>query len=129
MKTLRFVAVILLSMVMTSAFAQRGQGQGTRNADPEASAVAQLKTLKEVVKVEKKEEAKLKEIFLNGAKERTKEMQEMRDAGNREGMREKMTEMNKKQNEALKKILGEKRMTKYTKEMEKRRAERGGGRR
>ncbi len=116
-------------MVMTSAFAQRGQGQGTRNADPEASAVAQLKTLKEVVKVEKKEEAKLKEIFLNGAKERTKEMQEMRDAGNREGMREKMTEMNKKQNEALKKILGEKRMTKYTKEMEKRRAERGGGRR
>ncbi len=129
MKTLRFVAVILLSMVMTSAFAQRGQGQGTRNVDPEASAVAQLKTLKEVVKVEKKEEAKLKEIFLNGAKERTKEMQEMRDAGNREGMREKMTEMNKKQNEALKKILGEKRMTKYTKEMEKRRAERGGGRR
>ncbi len=53
----------------------------------------------------------------------------MRDSGNREGMREKMTEMNKKQNEALKKILGEKRMDKYTKEMEKRRAERGGGRR
>lgn len=129
MKSLRFVAVILMSMVMTGAFAQRGQGQGTRNADPEASAVAQLKTLKEIVKVEKKEEAKLKEIFLNGAKERTKQMSEMRDAGNRDGMRDKMTEMNKKQDEALKKILGEKRMTKYTKEMEKRRAERGGGRR
>jgi len=56
-------------------------------------------------------------------------MQEMRDSGNREGFREMMTELNKKRDDDLKKLLGDKRMTKYTKEMEKRRAERGGGRR
>ena len=129
MKTLRFVAVVLMSMLMTTAFAQRGQGQGQRNVDPEESANQQIKVLKEIVKIEKKEEAKLKEVFLNNAKARTKKMQEMRDSGNREGMREMMTELNKKRDDALKKLLGDKRMAKYTKEMEKRRAERGGGRR
>jgi len=129
MKTLRFVAVVVMSMLMTTAFAQRGQGRGMRNVDPEESANQQMKVLKEIVKVEKKEEAKLKEVFLNSAKARTKKMQEMRDSGNREGFREMMTELNKKRNDDLKKLLGDKRMTKYTKEMEKRRAERGGGRR
>jgi len=129
MKTLRFVSVLLLSMVMTTAFGQRGQGQGMRNQDPEESAKQQIKVLKEIVKIDKKEEAKIKELFVKNAKERTKSIQEMRNSGSRDGMREKMQEMRKKQDEALKKILGEKRMAKYTKEMEKRRAERGAGQR
>jgi hypothetical protein len=109
-------------------FAQE-RGQGMRNMDPEAQADQQVKTLKEIVKVDKKEEAKLKEVFLNAAKERTKSMQAMRDSGDREGMREKMTEMNKKRDEEIKKVLGEERMKTYLEELEKRRPQRQGGER
>lgn len=125
---LRIGMVLLLSIAVNGAFAQQ-RGQGMRNMDPEAQADQQIKTLKEIVKVDKKEEAKLKEVFVNSAKERTKSMQAMRDSGDREGMREKMTEMNKKRDEALKNILGEERMKKYQEELEKRRSQRQGGRR
>lgn len=128
MKTLRFVSVLVLSMVMTTAFGQqRGQGQGMRNMDPEESAKQQVKVLTDIVKIDKKEEAKIKEIFLNSSKERTKQMEEMRNSGSREGMRDKMDEMKKKEDEAIKKVLGEKRMAKYTKAIEKRREQRGNG--
>ncbi|MEE4117302.1 MAG: hypothetical protein V2I37_14115 [Marinilabiliaceae bacterium] len=125
---LRIGMVILLSVAVNGVFAQE-RGQGMRNMDPEAQADQQVKTLKEIVKVDKKEEAKLKEVFLNAAKERTKSMQAMRDSGDREGMREKMTEMNKKRDEEIKKVLGEERMKTYLEELEKRRPQRQGGER
>ena len=125
---LKIGMVILLSVAVNGVFAQE-RGQGMRNMDPEAQADQQVKTLKEIVKVDKKEEAKLKEVFLNAAKERTKSMQAMRDSGDREGMREKMTEMNKKRDEEIKKVLGEERMKTYLEELEKRRPQRQGGER
>lgn len=124
---MRIGLVIMLSMFVTGVFAQqRGQGGGQRNMDPEAQATQSLTTMKDIIKLDKKEEAKVKEIFLNSAKERQKMMQGMQQDGGREAMREKMTEMNEKRDKALKALLGEKRMGAYTKELEKRRAERGG---
>ena len=118
--------ILLLSVNMVSA---QQRGQGMRNVDPETQATQQVKTMKEIVKLNENEEVKVKEIFLAAAKERTKFMQEARESGSREGIREKMTEMNKQRDEKLKKILGEKRMKKYLEEMEKRRSQRQNRRR
>lgn len=119
-----------MSLMVTGAFAQqRGQGQGMRNQDPEAQAKQQIDQLKEIVKVDKKEEAKIKEIFLKSAKERQTKMTEMRDSGNREGMRDAIQSLNTKRDAELKKVLGEERMKKYLEEIEKLRQQRGGQRR
>lgn len=127
---MRISLVLLLSLMVTGAFAQqRGQRQGMGNQDPEAQAKQQLEQLQKFVKVDKKEVAKLKDIFLKSAKERQKKMTEMRDTGNREGMRDMMDSLNKTRDVEIKKILGEKRMTKYLAEMEKIRQQRQGQRR
>ena len=124
---MRIGLVLMLSMIVSGVFAQQ-RGQGGRNMDPEAQAEQQVNTMKEIVKLDKKEVAAIKEVFLNTSKEMGK-MRESMQGADREAMREKMTAVNKKRDESLKKILGEERSTKYTKEMEKRRAERGGQRR
>lgn len=119
-----------MSLMVTGLFAQqRGQGQGMRNQSPDEQANQQLERLKKIVKVEKKEEAKLKEIFLKSAKEGQKKMAEMRKSGDREGMRDAIDKLNKSRDEELKTVLGEKRMKTYLDEMERIRQERGGQRR
>jgi hypothetical protein len=131
MKSIMRIGLLLfMSLMVTGAFAQqRGQRQGMGNMDPDAQAKQQLEQLKKIVKIETKEEAKLSEIFLKSAKERQKKMTEMRDSGDREGMREAIQALNTKRDEELKKVLGEKRMKKYLEELEKIRQERGGQRR
>ena len=125
---MRIGLVLFMSLMVTGVFAQQ-RGQGMRNMDPEAQSKQQLEQLKKIVKVEKKEETKIKEVFLKSAKERQKKMQELRNTGNREGMRDAINKINASRNEELKKILGEKRMKKYLEEIEKLRQQRGGQRR
>lgn len=120
--------VVLFTLLTTSLFAQQRAGGGMRSMDPEQSADRQLATMKEIIKLDKKEEAKVKELFVTEAKERQKQFQNMGQSGNREEMQSKMQEMQKKRDEELTKILGKERMEKYTGEMEKRRSERGRGR-
>lgn len=128
MKTmLKTLFVLVLTMGTAGLFAQ--QGGGMRNMDPEQSATRQVETMKEIIKLNDKEEAKVKEIFLGAAKEQKKEFDAMGPDGDREAMRAKMTEMNKKRDSELEKVLGKERMEKYTKEMEKRRQERAANRR
>ena len=127
---MRIGLILFMSLMVTGAFAQqRGQGQGMGNMDPDAQAKQQLEQLKKIVKIEKKEDAKLSEIFLKSAKERQKKMTEMRNTGDREGMRDAIDKLNTSRNEELKKVLGEKRMKTYLEELEKLRQERGGQRR
>jgi hypothetical protein len=128
MKTISRLSVILLMTLFSSAiFAQ--QGQGMRNADPEESAKNQVNVMKEIIKIDSKEEAKVKEIFLSAAKEQQKAFSGNQPGGDREAMRAKMAEMNKKRDAELLKVLGKERMDKYTVEIEKRRAERAPARR
>ncbi len=127
---MRIGLILFMSLMVTGAFAQqRGQRQGMGNMDPEAQSKQQLEQLKKIVKIEKKEEAKLSEIFLKSAKERQKKMTEMRDGGDRDGMRDAMDKLNTSRDEELKKVLGEKRMKTYLDELEKLRQDRGGQRR
>ena len=129
MKVLSRIALVLVLTMFVSGLSAQQRGQGRMNVDPEEAAGQQLKTLMEIVKVEKKDEAKIKEIFLNSAKANAKMREEVGASGDRSQMREKMTELNKKRDEELKKVLGEKNMKKYTEEMAKRRQNRGQGRR
>jgi biopolymer transport protein ExbB/TolQ len=124
----RTALVVMFTLFASSLFAQQRAGGGMRTMDPEQAADRQLATMKEIIKLDKKEEAKVKELFVTEAKERQKQFQNMGGSGNREEMQAKMQEMQKKRDEQLKEILGEERMEKYTKEMEKRRSERGRGR-
>ncbi len=127
---MRIGLVFFMSLMATGVFAQeRGQRQGMGNMDPEAQAKQQLEQLKKIVKIETKEEAKLSEIFLKSAKDRQKKMTELRDAGDREGMRDAIDKINTARDEELKKVLGEKRMKTYLDELEKLRQDRGGQRR
>jgi len=127
---MRISLVLFLSLFVTGAFAQqRGMGQGMRNQDPEAQTKMQVDQLKKIVKVDKKEEEKVKEIFLKSNKERQEKFSGLRNTGNREEMRAAIDELNKKRDEELKKVLGEKRMEKYLEEIAKLRGQRGGQRR
>jgi biopolymer transport protein ExbB/TolQ len=124
----RTALVVMFTLFASSLFAQQRAGGGMRSMDPEQAADRQLATMKEIIKLDKKEEAKVKELFVTEAKERQKQFQNTGESGNREEMQAKMQEMQKKRDEELTKILGAERMDKYTKEMEKRRSERGRGR-
>ena len=125
---MRTIGVLFFSLLVTGAFAQQ-RGGGMRNADPEANAKRQIEQLKGFVKIDAKEEVKIKEIFLNSSKEQQKAFESMGQGGDREGMRAKMQEFTKKRDAKLKEILGEKRFKKYSEEVEKIRQQRSGQRR
>ena len=111
-----------MSLFVTGLSAQE---RGMRQANPEEQAARQLEQLKGFVKINADEEKQIKEIFLNSAKERQKAFEGTQPGGNREAMREKMQEMNKKRDDQLRKVLGDKRMDKYLAELEKVRQQRG----
>ena len=121
----RTIGVVFFALIVTTAFGQqRGQGQGRRNLDPETTATNSIKQMKEIIKITDKEEKAVKAVFLKYAKERQKLMEGMQAGGDREGMREKMTEMTKKQNTELEKLLDKERIEKYTKKLEELRGQR-----
>jgi len=93
--------------------------------DPDASAQRSIDQMKEIIKINTDEEAKVKEVLTKYAKERQKMMQEMGQGGDRTQMREKMGEMQTKQNGELEKILGKERFTTYDKKMQELRQNRG----
>jgi len=112
------MGVLVLSLVMTSAFGQQ-RGQGMRQQDPEEMAKRQLDQMKEIIKLQgEKEENAIKEVFLKYAKERQKLFSTMQRGSEPGANREKMTELTNKQNEELKKILGEERFKTYDEKMQ-----------
>lgn len=115
---MKTAGVILLSLIVTSAFGQQ-RGQGMRNQDPDEMAKNQLEQMKEIIKLKNdKEEKALKEVFVKYSKERQKMFSSMQRGGEPGANREKMQELLNKQNEELKKILGEERFTTYDKKMQ-----------
>ena len=75
--------------------------------------------MKEIIKLQgEKEETAIKEVFIKYAKERQKMFSTMQRGGDPGANREKMTELTNKQNEELKKILGEERFKTYDEKMQ-----------
>lgn len=120
---IRSMWVLLFSLMITNAFGQ--QGQGMRNMNPEESAKRQVDQMKEIIKIDAKEEAKVNEIFLKYAKEQQTLFSGMQQGGDREQMRAKMTELTTKRNAELEKVLDKERMDTYKKKLEELRQNRG----
>ncbi len=117
-KLFKAMGVLILSLVVTSAFGQQ-RGQGMRQQDPEEMAKRQLEQMKEIIKLQnEKEEKDIKKVFVKYAKERQKMFSTTQRGCDPGTNREKMNELTKKQNEELKKILGEERFTTYDEKMQ-----------
>lgn len=125
MKTkIRFLSVIVLSMLMSTAFAQRGQGQGQRvQRTPEEIAKTQTAWIKTDLKLDEAAEKKVYDVILKYAKQSSEERQKMMPAADREAMRSKMTEITAARDKELKVIFGDKNFELFkTKEAERRQA-------
>jgi hypothetical protein len=110
MKTkMRFLSVFVLSMLMGTTFAQQGgPGQGQRvQRTPEETAKAQVEWMKTDLKLDNAAEKKVYDVVLKYAKQSSEERQKLMAAGDREGMRAKMTEITTARDKELKVILGD----------------------
>jgi hypothetical protein len=121
MKTsLRFLSVIVLSMLMSSLSAQ--QGQKTQRT-PEENAKAQVERMKTDLKLDQATEKKVYDVFLKYGKQSSEEMAKLKAAGDKAAMKAKMTEISAARDKELKTILGDKNFELYkTKEAERRQA-------
>ena len=128
----KLAALIILFVLPLSLMAQdRGQGRG--QGDRAARQKEQQDALKKELGLKKDQIAKFDKIQKDFDKKRQELFTSMRESGDREGMREKMTKMNTTRDEAIKKILDKKQVKKYEawlkKQAEQRqqRGNRGGG--
>ncbi|MFP4487959.1 MAG: hypothetical protein ACLFN1_01520 [Bacteroidales bacterium] len=113
---MKSMGVLLLSMIVMSASGQ--QRMGMRNADPAEQAKLQIEQMKEIIELKnKKEEKDVKEVFVKYNKQRRDIFSSMQQ-GNPGANREKMQKIINKQDEELKKLLGEERFEAYNEKME-----------
>jgi hypothetical protein len=125
MKTkMRLLSLIVLSMVMTLAFAQQMQAQGQRvQRTPEEIAKTQTEWMKTDLKLNEATQTKVYDVILKYAKQSSDERKKLMAAGDREAMRAKMTEITAARDKELKIILGDKTFELFkTKEAERRQA-------
>jgi hypothetical protein len=123
MKTgMRFLSIVVLSMLLSSVFAQQGQGQRVQRT-PEETAKAQVDWMKTDLKLDQATEKKVYDTVLKYAKQSSDERQKLMAAGDRDAMRAKMTEITAARDKELKVILGDKNFELFkTKEAERRQA-------
>jgi hypothetical protein len=120
----RLLSLIVLSMVMTLAFAQQMQAQGQRvQRTPEEIAKTQIEWMKTDLKLNEATQTKVYDVILKYAKQSSEERKKLMAAGDREAMRAKMTEITAARDKELKIILGDKTFELFkTKEAERRQA-------
>jgi len=110
------LSLLLFSLIVSNASGQ--QRQGMRNADPEEQAKQQVEQMKDIIDLKNdKEEEAVKEVFVKYNKERQKLFSSMQQ-GDRGSNRAKMQKVIEKQDEELKKILGEDRFKTYDAKMQ-----------
>ncbi|MFY0594592.1 hypothetical protein [Roseivirga sp.] len=133
-KTLLFMSMLLF--VGLAAHAQRGgqggqRGQRGERVSPEEAAKTLAENFQEQFGLSDEQYKKTYDVLLTTNKERTEKLQEMRESGERAGMREVITEFQEKSDKQLKEIFNETQWTAYEKwkaERESQRGGRGGGR-
>jgi hypothetical protein len=125
MKTgIKFLSVIVFSMLMSSISAQQGPGQGQRpQRSPEEVAKTQSEMMKADFKLDEANQKKVYDVVLKYAKQSAEERKKMMPAGDREAIRSKMNEINAARDKDLKVILGDKNFELFkAKEAERRQA-------
>lgn len=138
-KATRFLSVIVLAMLMGSLSAQQGQqsappgappqGQGGfQRMTPEETAKTTVEWMKTDLKIDEATQKKAYDVILKFAKQSADERQKLMQAGDREGMRAKMTEITEARDKELKVVLGDKTFEAFkAKEAERRQAMRPQG--
>lgn len=131
-RILKLAGLFVLFIIPMALMAQdRGQGRG--QGDREARAKQQKEELVKAIDLKKDQVKSFDKIYADYDKKRTDMMASMRDGGDREGMREKMTKMNTEREAAIKKILSKDQVKKYEAYLKKQaearqnRGGRGGG--
>jgi hypothetical protein len=127
MKTgIRILSVLLFTFFVGSVSAQPGQGGpgGQRpQRSPEEMAKAQVEWMKTDLKLDEATGTKVYDVVLKYAKQSSEERKKLMEAGDREAMRAKMTEITTARDKELKVILGDKNFELFkTKEAERRQA-------
>jgi len=122
-KGMRFLFLIFLSMLVSSAFSQE-QGQRQRQQrTPEETAKTQVEWMKTDLKLDEAATNKVYDVVLKYAKQSSEERQKLMAADDREGIRAKMTAITEARDKELKAILGDKNFELFkTKEAERRQA-------
>jgi hypothetical protein len=125
MKTkMRFLSVIVLSMLISSVSAQMGSGQGKRvQRTPEEIAKSQLEWMKTDLKLDEGTQKKVYDTILKYAKQSSDERQKLMGSNDRDAMRAKMMEVTAARDKELKAILGDSTFATFkAKEAERRQA-------
>jgi hypothetical protein len=105
---IKFLPVIVLSMIMGVASAQQGQGGQRMQRSPEETAKAQVEWMKSDLKLDDATQKKVYDVVFKYAKQSADERQKLMQAGDRDAMRAKMTEITAARDKELKVILGDK---------------------
>ena len=114
----RFLFVILFSVILTSSFSQQQQRQ---QRTPEETANATVEWMKADLKLDEAKTKAVHAVILKYAKQQTEMRQKLMQGGDREGMREKLNEITTARDKELKPILGDKTFELFkTKEAERR---------
>jgi protein CpxP len=125
MKAMRFFSVMILSIMMTSAFGQTGQpAQGQRpQRTPEERAKATVEWMTKDLTLDQATATKVTDVLVKYAKKTAEERQKLTAAGTeREAMRTKLAVITTEQEKELKTILGDQKFELYKKKLEERRA-------
>jgi hypothetical protein len=121
MRTIKFLSVLVLSLLMTSAFAQGGQGQRVQRT-PEQTAQAQVDWMTKDLSLDQAAAKKVYDCVLKFTKQSTAEMQKLGQDATREARTAKRTEITAAQDKELKTILGDSKFELYKKKQAERRA-------
>jgi len=129
MKAIKFFSVIILSLLMTSAFAQQGQGraqgQGQRQQrTPEERAKTQVDWMAKDLSLDQATQTKISDVLVKYMKKSTEERQKLTQAGNTdaETRRTKLAAVTAEQDKELKAVLGDQKFELYQKKLAERRA-------
>jgi protein CpxP len=125
MKASKFFSVMILSLLMTSAFAQQqGPPQGQRpQRTPEERAKMQVEWMTKDLTLDQATQTKVSDVLIKYAKQSSEERQKLTQAGtDRETIRTKLAVFTTEQEKELKVILGDQKFELYKKKLEERRA-------
>jgi len=122
---------LLLSVLFVFVIAGKAQPQGGPRGpmNPEDMAKRQTEKLKETLKLSADQEKKVYDINLKYAKKRSEMFKAGMQGGDRDAMREKMTQMQTEESKEMKTVLTADQYTAYEKYLEEQRQKRmqGGG--
>lgn len=124
MKAIKFFSVMILSLIMTSAFGQQGQGQGQRQQrTPEERAKTQVEWMVKDLSLDQSTQTKVTDVLVKYFKKSAEERQKLTAANtDRETMRTKLAAVTSEQDKELKAVLGDQKYELYQKKVAERRA-------